>query len=75
VVSLALPRWAERLWLKSCLHPQPNTTGGVAGALTVAGQWRSFTAFPSILAIAVVNCAALEGAAERHGTFSMTQLL
>jgi hypothetical protein len=27
-------------------------------ALTVAGQWRNFTAFPSILAIAVVNCAA-----------------
>lgn len=26
-----------------------------AGALTVAGQWRSFTAFPSILAIAVVE--------------------
>jgi hypothetical protein len=26
-----------------------------AGALTVAGQWRSFTAFPSILAIAVVK--------------------
>jgi hypothetical protein len=23
-----------------------------SGALTVAGQWRSFTAFPSILAIA-----------------------
>ena len=34
-----------------------------ACALTVAGQWRSFTAFPSILAIAVVNCAALDGAA------------
>jgi len=33
-------------------------TGTEAGALTVAGQWRSFTAFPSILAIAVVNCAA-----------------
>jgi len=31
----------------------------VTGALTVAGQWRSFTAFPSILAIAVVGCAAL----------------
>ena len=38
-------------------------TGQCAGALTVAGQWRSFTAFPSILAIAVVGCAALEGAA------------
>jgi ABC-type uncharacterized transport system permease subunit len=33
-------------------------TGLRAGALTVAGQWRSFTAFPSILAIAVVSCAA-----------------
>jgi hypothetical protein len=28
------------------------------GALTVAGQWRNFTAFPSILTIAVVDCAA-----------------
>jgi hypothetical protein len=27
-------------------------------ALTVAGQWRNFTAFPSILTIAVVSCAA-----------------
>jgi hypothetical protein len=25
------------------------------GALTVAGQWRNFTAFPSILTIAVVT--------------------
>jgi hypothetical protein len=38
--------------------PAPNTTGGEAGALTVAGQWRNFTAFPSILAIAVVKSAA-----------------
>ena len=38
-----------------------------AGALTVAGQWRSFTAFPSILAIAVVVCAAIcKGS--RYGT-------
>jgi hypothetical protein len=29
-----------------------------AGALTVAGQWRSFTAFPSILAFTVMNNAA-----------------
>jgi hypothetical protein len=29
------------------------------GALTVAGQWRSFTVFPSILAIAVMDCTAL----------------
>ena len=28
------------------------------GALTVAGQWRIFTAFPNILAIALVNNAA-----------------
>ena len=41
--------------------PRPNvtTTGNEAGALTVAGQWRNFTAFPSILAIAVVSCAAV----------------
>jgi hypothetical protein len=32
----------------------------MAGALTVAGQWRSFTAFPSILAIAVVGFTAPE---------------
>ena len=35
-----------------------ESTVNEAGALTVAGQWRSFTAFPSILAIAVVKCAA-----------------
>ena len=34
-------------------------TAGETGALTVAGQWRSFTAFPSILAIAVVGFAVL----------------
>src|ERR1035441_2515160 len=28
-----------------------DTTDQSAGVLTVAGQWRSFTAFPSILAI------------------------
>jgi hypothetical protein len=33
-------------------------TDRVVGALTVAGQWRSFTAFPSILAIMVVKGAA-----------------
>ena len=38
----------------------PNRTGRLAGALTVAGQWRSFTAFPNILAIAVVGHAALK---------------
>jgi hypothetical protein len=26
-----------------------------AGTLTVAGQWRSFTAFPNILTIAVIG--------------------
>ena len=48
----------EYPWLKSCLGPVNETTRTVAGALTVAGQWRSFTAFPSILTIAVLNCAA-----------------
>jgi hypothetical protein len=33
-------------------------TGPRRGALTVAGQWRIFTAFPSILTIAVMECAA-----------------
>jgi hypothetical protein len=32
-----------------------DTTAIEASALTVAGQWRSFTAFPSILAITVVS--------------------
>jgi hypothetical protein len=46
---------AETPWLVPC----PGfATGRWTGALTVAGQWRSFTAFPSILAIAVVSCAA-----------------
>ena len=35
----------------------PNGTGREAVTLTVAGQWRSFTAFPSILAITVVKVA------------------
>ena len=42
-------------WLNSCFLPSSNSTGAKAEALTVAGQWRSFTAFPSILAIAVVK--------------------
>jgi hypothetical protein len=47
-----------------------------AGALTVAGQWRSFTAFPSILAIAVVGCAAVfEGSRYAMEQISMPQLL
>ena len=44
--------------LAEILPPMTYTTVTGAGALTVAGQWRSFTAFPSILAIAVVNYAA-----------------
>jgi len=47
-----LPGWFPAL---------PDRTGRWAGALTVAGQWRSFTAFPSILAIALVDCAAFAG--------------
>ncbi len=48
-------------------------TGSEAGALTVAGQWRSFTAFPSILAIAVVSCAAaLSGCNDVTKLLSMT---
>ena len=43
-------------------------TGIEAGALTVAGQWRSFTAFPSILAIAVVYYAAQIQRPLCHGT-------
>ena len=35
----------------------PRSTKIEPGALTVAGQWRTFTAFPSILTIAVVNAA------------------
>jgi len=33
-------------------------TGTKAGALTVAGQWRNFTAFPNILALARMSGAA-----------------
>jgi len=33
-------------------------TNSITGALTVAGQWRNFTAFPSILTISVVDYAA-----------------
>jgi hypothetical protein len=54
---LGFPHRAEQLWLKFCLRDL-NKTGTEAGALTVAGQWRSFTAFPSILAIAVWNYSA-----------------
>jgi hypothetical protein len=58
---------AKQPWLKSC-RGIPNTTSTEAGALTVAGQWRNFTAFPNIRAIAVVNYAALEEQPLRHGT-------
>jgi len=54
----AVSRAAKQPWLKSCILRSPKTTGGETGALTVAGQWRNFTAFPSILAIAVVKCTA-----------------
>ena len=36
-------------------------TNSITGALTVAGQWRNFTAFPSILTIAIVDYAAPQG--------------
>ena len=38
-----------------------------SGALTVAGQWRIFTAFPNILAIAELNCSAREQGLKCHG--------
>ena len=40
---------------QSWLSALAATTAEGTGALTVAGQWRTFTAFPSILAIAVVK--------------------
>jgi hypothetical protein len=49
--SLALVRRRGSSWL---LH----STKVEQVALTVAGQWRNFTAFPSILTIAVMSCAA-----------------
>jgi hypothetical protein len=36
-------------------------TAAATGALTVAGQWRTFTAFPSILAITVMSRAVARG--------------
>jgi hypothetical protein len=45
----------------SWLPALADTTAIEASALTVAGQWRSFTAFPSILAITVVRYAARYG--------------
>jgi hypothetical protein len=47
------------------MEPGAEAEGGLSDlvnrggmALTVAGQWRTFTAFPSILTIVVVKCAA-----------------
>jgi hypothetical protein len=37
--------------LAEILPSFPVVTDQMAGALTVAGQWRIFTAFPNILAI------------------------
>ena len=63
------PEQIAKPWLTSCPHPLIESTGTKAGALTVAGQWRNFTAFPSILAIAVVDGADLRlRQPERHGT-------
>src|ERR1035438_8766448 len=52
--------WDLRDWRKNpgWFPALTDRTGQWAGALTVAGQWRSFTAFRSILAIAVVGYAA-----------------
>jgi hypothetical protein len=58
VVSSGLKQNKKRPWLTSCPHPLSKSTVTEAGALTVAGQWRNFTAFPSILAITMVKCAA-----------------
>jgi hypothetical protein len=40
---------AKASWLNSAYYRNPIDLGARQGALTVAGQWRSFTAFPSIL--------------------------
>jgi len=53
----------EKPWLDILLCSNVTTTRREADALTVAGQWRNFTAFPSILAIAVVGCAGAWAAA------------
>jgi len=67
--------WGLRDWRKNLgwFPALPDRTGRLAEALTVAGQWRNFTAFPSILAIAVVSCAALcSGSRYAMEPFSMT---
>src|ERR1035438_2447053 len=50
VVLRSSPNWKKRPLLKPCL----NDLSSGHEALTVAGQWRTFTAFPSILAITVL---------------------
>jgi len=65
---------SETHGLKSCSNPAPlYTTAGKTGALTVAGQWRSFTAFPNILAIAMMSGAEAQGrSSDVMETTSMT---
>jgi hypothetical protein len=63
--------WLRLQWLDAGFRKKRNTRAEIlsgsctcyttaveTGALTVAGQWRSFTAFPNILAIAMMSCAA-----------------
>jgi hypothetical protein len=52
-----LPRIVWREFTKASYLPEPlrKKTRGRAGALTVAGQWRNYTAFPNIRTIAVVS--------------------
>jgi hypothetical protein len=52
---MSISQAGETLGLKSCLLLPRYTTASETGALTVAGQWRSFTAFPNILAIAMIS--------------------
>ena len=59
VDSRGIPRVGGKT-LAEILPLRTHTTGIEAGALTVAGQWRNFTAFPSILAIAVVQLRCLD---------------
>jgi hypothetical protein len=58
VVSLGTPAPCGRTLAEILPFGNLILTGTEAGALTVAGQWRTFTAFPSILAIAIMNCTA-----------------
>jgi hypothetical protein len=51
----------KKPWLKPCL----NDLASRHKALTVAGQWRNFTAFPSILAIVVLERAAHDPSAPK----------